>query len=209
MKIKKKNIVKILILIILIIFLIFLTFIILNKFQENKFKKMLKDNDAVNYKLTETTNGVETKVYVRDKILLSESEETITWVNELESKRIIVDEEYKTAILDQDDENLKVNSLNYTYINDFFDNSNQSFKYLGKEDGCYKIQFKEKDSKKITILYINEKLKCVTKMIQNAGNFELITEFKVEKNKVSKSDVELPNLEGYRAYDSVSSHTAE
>ena len=143
MKIKKKNIVKILILIILIIFLIFLTFIILNKFQENKFKKMLKDNDAVNYKLTETTNGVETKVYVRDKILLSESEETITWVNELESKRIIVDEEYKTAILDQDDENLKVNSLNYTYINDFFDNSNQSFKYLGKEDGCYKIQFKE------------------------------------------------------------------
>ena len=42
-------------------------------------------------------------------------------------------------------------------------------------------------------------------MVQNAGNFEFVTIFKVEKNKVSKADVELPNLEGYRAYDSVNS----
>ena len=43
-------------------------------------------------------------------------------------------------------------------------------------------------------------------MVQNVGNFEFVTEFKVKKNKVSKSDVELPDLEGYRAYDSVDSN---
>ena len=43
-------------------------------------------------------------------------------------------------------------------------------------------------------------------MVQNSGNFELITEFKVEKNQVSKEEIALPNLEGYRATDSVNSN---
>lgn len=205
MKTKKKNrkILKILILIVLVIALIFLSYIIYEKIQEHRFKKLLQDNDATNYKLIETVNGEDTTVYVRDKVLFVEDENTRTWVNELESKRVIFDEEYKTAILDQNDESLKVNTLNYTFINDFFDNSNQIFKYLGKENVYYKLQFKEKGSNKITLLYINEKNNIVEKMIQNAGNFELVTEFKVEKNKVTKDNITLPNLEGYRAYDSV------
>ena len=46
-------------------------------------------------------------------------------------------------------------------------------------------------------------------MVQNAGNFEFITEFKVEKNKVKKEEIAFPNLEGYRASDSVNSNPAD
>ena len=199
------KILKIIIVIILIIALIFIAYKIYQGILENHFKKMLENSDATNYKLTEIVNDEETIVYVRDKTLLIEYENTKTWVNEFEQKRIAFDDNYKTTIIDNNDENLKVNSLNYTYIHDFFENDNQSFKYLGRQDGCYQIQFKEKGSNKITLLYINEKTKNVEKMVQNAGNFEFVTTFKVEKNKVSKADVELPNLEGYRAYDSVNS----
>lgn len=205
MKVKSKKILKNIILIILIIFVIFLVSFVYQKIQENKFKKILKNNDSNNYELTEVVNGEETKVYVRDKILFSESGNTKTWVSEFDSKRVIFDDEYKTAILDENDESLKVSSLNYTYINDFFDNSNQKFKYIGKENGYYKLQFKEKGSKKITLLYLNEKTNIIDKMVQNVGNFELVTEFKVIKNNVSKDMVAYPNLEGYRASDSVNS----
>ena len=46
-------------------------------------------------------------------------------------------------------------------------------------------------------------------MIQNAGNFEFITEFKVEKNKVKKEEIAFPNLEGYRVADSVNSNPSD
>lgn len=209
MKIKKKKIFKILILIIFAILLVFLINFSYNKIQSNRFKKILEDNDCLNYELTEIVNGEETKVYVRDKILFSITGSVKTWVSELDSKRVIFDEEYKTAILDENDDTLKVNSLNYTYINDFFENSNQKFKYIGKENNYYKLQFTEKGSKKITILYLNEKTKIVDKMVQNAGNFELVTNFKVEKNKVSKDEVKYPDLGGYRASDSVNSRPKE
>ena len=99
-----------------------------------------------------------------------------------------------------------MNSLNYTYINNFFDNSNQKFKYIGKENEYYKLQFKEKGSNKITLLYLNKKTNIVEKMVQNSGNFEFVTKFKVEKNNVSKEKVAYPNLEGYRATNSVNSN---
>ena len=200
-----KNVLKILIVIILLIALVFIGYKIYQGIFENRFKKMLEENDATNYKLIEIVNGEETTVYVRDKILLMEAGNTKTWVNDLEQKRVIFNEEYQTAIMDQNDESLQVPSLNHTYIQDFFENKNQTFQYLGKQDGFYQIQFTEKGSHKITLFYINVKTKVVEKMIQNAGNFELVTEFHVEKNCVSKEEVELPNLEGYRAYDSVNS----
>ena len=211
MKLKKrtKNILKIFILIILIIGLIFLTGLIYQEIQKNKFQKILKENDASNYELVENINGEEIKVYVRDKVLLSEDGNTKIWLSEFEQKRVIFDDEYKTAIFDENDEELKVNSLNYTYINDFFENSNQSFKYIGKDKGYYKIQFKEKESDKITLLYINQKTNMVDKVVQNAGKFELVTEFKVNKDCVSKDKVAYPNLEGYRVSDSVSSNPTE
>ncbi len=206
MKIKKKKFLRIIILIVIAVLLAFLINFTVNKIQENKFKKILKNNDSQNYELVETVNGEETKTFVRDKTLLLEDGNIKTWVSEFDSKRVIYDEERKTAIIDENDESLKVNSLNYTYINDFFENSNQKFKYLGKENGCYKLQFKENKSKKITLLYLNEKTNIVEKMIQNAGNFELVTEFKVEKNKVSKEKIAYPDLTGYRVTDSVNSN---
>ena len=56
--------------------------------------------------------GQETKVYVRDKVLVIEEGNTKIWVSEFEAKRVAYDDEYKTAILDQNDDELKVNSLN-------------------------------------------------------------------------------------------------
>lgn len=201
-KYKLKTFFKILILIVLIIALFFIGYTIYQKIEENKYKKILQDGDATNFKITEIINDDETNIYVRDKILLIDSGNTKTWVNESESKRVSFDEKYHTVIIEKDVDNLKVNSLNYTYINDFFENSNQVFKYLGKENGNIKIQFKEKGNKKITVFYIDEKLKTMVKMIQNVDNFETITDFKIEKNSVSKQEVELPDLENYRVYDS-------
>ena len=204
-----KKLLKILILIILIIGLIYLGYIIIQKIQESKFKKILQENDSNNYELIEVVNGEETEVFVRDKILFIKNGNTKTWVNELEEKRLAFDDEYKTVIVDSNDDSLKVNSLNYTYINNFFENSNQVFKYLGEENEFYKLQFKEKGSGKITILYLNKQNNIVEKLIQNAGNFEFVTEFKVKKNEVSKDEIELPDLDGYRVYDSVNSKPNE
>ena len=181
------------------------TYMLFGKIQKNKYKKILQENDATNYELTEIEDGIENKVYVRDKILLAENGNTKIWVNELEQKRVTYDEHYKTVILDQNDETLKVNSLNYTYINDFFDNSSQKFKYLGSENGYHKLQFKDKNTNIITVLYLNEKTNVIDKMVQIFGNSEHIIEFKVRKNSVSEKEVEFPNLEGYRVYDSVNS----
>ena len=125
MKIKNKNILKILILIILIVGLIFLGNNIYQKFQENNFKKILKENDSMNYKITEIVNGDETNVIVRDNVLLSENGDTKVWLSEDENKRVVFDDKYKTVVLDENDGSLEVNSLNYTFINDFFENSNQ------------------------------------------------------------------------------------
>lgn len=205
MKIKKRKIFKFLLMLILIIGLAFLVYFIFNKSQEGKFKKILKNNDCYNYKLTEIVNEEETNVIVRDNTLLSENGDVKIWMSEEENKRVIFDEKYKTAVLDENDENLEVNSLNYTFINDYFENSRQKFKYGGKKDGHYKLEFKEKGSGKITILYLNEKTNIIDKLVQNAGNFEMVTEFKVEKNKVTKEEIAFPNLEGYRASDSVNS----
>ena len=205
MKIKKKKVFKFLLLIILIIGLVFLVNWGFNKIQRNKFKKILKENDSYNYKLTETSGDEETNVIVRNDTLLSESGDIKIWMSEEENKRVIFDEKYKTAVLDENDDTLEVNSLNHTFIKDFFENSNQKFKYRGKEKGYYKLEFKEKGSKRITTLYLNEKTNIIDKMVQKYGDFENVTEFKVMKNKVSKDMVAYPNLEGYRASDSVNS----
>ena len=205
MKIKKKKIFKILLLIVLIIGLIFLVYFGINKIQKNKFKKILNENDSYNYKITEINGDEETNVIVRDNVLISDSGDIKIWMSEEENKRVIFDEKYKTAVLDENDDTLEVNSLNHTFIKDFFENSNQKFKYRGKKDGYYKLEFKEKGSKKITTLYLNEKTKNIEKMIQTIGNVEIITKYKIEKNKVTKDEIEFPNLEGYRASDSVNS----
>ena len=209
MKINKKGILKVLISIILIVGLIFFINKIYQKLQENRFEKILKANDSMNYKLTEIINGEETNIIVRDNTLLLENGDTKMWVSEDENKRVIFDDKYKTAVLDKNDKMLDVNSLNYTFIKDFFENSNQKFSYKGNKNGFYNLQFKEKGSNKITMLYLNEKTNIIEKMIQNVGNFEFVTDFKVEKNKVKKSDIAFPNLEGYRASDSVNSNTTD
>lgn len=203
----KKKIIKIILLIIIIVLGVLLGNFVFHKFQANKYKKMLKDNDATNYKLIEKTIDGETIVKVRDGVLVSENEDTLTWVDSLENKRVLINTKYKTAIITENDNDLNVSSLNNTYINDYFENSNQKFKYLGKEDGFYKIQFTNKENQNITIIYINENTKMVEKVVQISNNIEFVINYEIDKKSVSKKDVEYPDLNDYHVTESVSSNT--
>ena len=202
----KKFIKKFLIIIVLIFILIFIGIFSFRKYQRYSFKKILVDNDATNYELIETVNDSVITVKVKDRVLLSTEDEIITWVNELEKRRIVVDEEYKTALITENDSELKVNSLNYTYINDYFENSNQKFKYLGEKDGYYIVEFTEKATKNKSILYINKDTKIVDKFEQVLDGYDFTREFEGNKNSVSNLEVEEPNIDNYRIYDSVSSN---
>ena len=95
---KRKFIVKLIIIIILVSIGIFIGNFAYGKYIRNKYKNILKDNDAVNYEMTQYSNGEETNIFVKDKILLSKNNNIETWVSEIESKRIIADTSSKIAI---------------------------------------------------------------------------------------------------------------
>ncbi|MCI8309761.1 MAG: hypothetical protein HFJ45_06210 [Clostridia bacterium] len=203
---KRKFIVKLIIIIILISIGIFIGNFAYGKYIRNKYKNILKDNDAVNYEMTQYSNGEETNIFVKDKILLSRNNNIETWVSEIESKRIIADTSSKIAIITENDNNLKVNTLNYTYINDYFENSRQKFKYLGKNDDYYFLEFKDKKTKIITTLYLNRKTNLVDKMIESSNGIEFEIKYKINLNSVSNEEVKCPDLTDYHFETSVSSN---
>jgi hypothetical protein len=163
MKRKKSNkikpIFKLIIIIVLIIIGVFLGNFAYGKFTKYRFKKILQDNDSSNYELVQYSNDEETTIWVRDKKLFSETENTIIWMSELDSKRIIMDKDSQIAIVTEGDEDLVVNTLNYSYLNDLFESSNQKFKYQGKQDGYYILEFTNKKTGILTTLYLNERNK--------------------------------------------------
>jgi amino acid permease len=206
---KIKIIIKLIIIVVLVLVGIFVGNFAYGKFVKHKFKKILKENDSSNYELIQFANDEETDVWVRDEKLLSKNESSIIWESELDSKRIVMDSNAQIAIITEGDENLQVNTLNYTYINDFFENSNQSFKYLGKEDGYYILEFTNKKTKLITTLYLNIETNIVDKMIESRNGIDFETNFEVKINSVSSSEVEIPDLTDYHVEDSVSSSSVK
>ena len=203
---KKKNVLRLVIFIIVIIVILLSIIFAYKKIVKNRFKKILMKNDSTNYELLENSNNEEINVKVKDKKILLQSGDNITWVDELESKRIIMNSKNKIAILTENDSNLKVNSLNYTYINDYFENSKEKFKYLGKKDGCYLLEFTNKQTGIITCLYLNVEKNIVEKVVKKSNNgSEFISKFEVKINTVSNKEVEVPDLTGYHIQDSASS----
>jgi len=207
---KKKKIflklIKFLFLIILIVLGFFLGNFVYNKYEENKFKKILTENDATNYEVIERVGNEETTVKVRDRVLISENTETKTWVDGINKKRIVMDLTYKTALITENDEKLKVNSLNNTYIENYFDNPKMKFKYLGSTDRYSILKFIHKKTKDSTLLYINRETNIIEKMEQYTDDVVYTANFDVKMNSVSKEEVEEPDLDKYRIYDSVSSN---
>ena len=199
-------ILKILILVLIIAILVYLAYTLYIKIQRDRFKKMLEESDSRNYTIIENSNEEEFTIKVRDFYLLSEAEDEIIWIDADKKQRVIVMPKYQTAVVSENDENIVVHSLNHSYLEDYFNDSNQKFKYLGKENGCFKVQFTEKQTKKETTLFINETTKLVDKVIFNVGGVDSISTFKTTKNNVSKDDVAMPDIDGYHVTDSYTSN---
>lgn len=205
-----KKVLRFIILFIIIVIIILLARVIYGKIIKYKFKNILIKNDAINYEMIEKTNNEEIDIKVKDRKLLQQNGNNTTWISEFDGKRIIMDTESKIAIITENDKELKVNSLNYTYINEYFEKSSQKFKYLGKKDGYYLFSFTEKKANIVTFFYLNEKTNLVEKLVKTVNNgAESISTFEIKINSVSNSDVKEPDLTDYHVRDSVSSKIIE
>lgn len=201
----KKKIIKIIVLIILIVLLILVGIAIYDNMMKLKFQKILKENDSTNYELIENYNGEETTIKVRGDVLFSENNDTCVWISEEEEKRVIMSKNDKIAIITENDEELVVNSLNYTYLKDFFENSDEKFKYLGKEGNYYKIQFLNKKTGIVNSFYINIDTNMVEKTVEENNNIQVITNLSIKLNSVSEDEIGYPDLAEYDIANSVSS----
>jgi hypothetical protein len=176
------------------------------KFNVYRFKKILEENDYTNYSLVETSNDTVTYVYVRNGVLLSTCDDTTTWVSVNENKRVIFNETYKTAIVDENDDELTVHSLNYTYINNYLEEASQKFKYLGKHDGYFVLQFTNKKTNVVTVLYLNAETHFIDTMIVDSSGYDFEANFEITVNKVTPEDVQMPNIDDYTYENSSSSN---
>ena len=194
---KFKNIIKIIVIIILIIVLALLCMLIYKKLMINKFVNLLNKSDSSNYELIQSDGTTTTTVKVKDGVLVSEDDDTIIWISENENIRIIMDKNYYSAIITENFEEAEVGSLNLSYINDYFENSDWKFKYLGKEDDLYKVQFTNKDTGAIVIFYINNDTGVVEKLDEDFGGDEVNLTFEVSFDVVTDEDVAYPDLTAY------------
>ena len=194
---KKKNIVKIIILIIAIILLILVGILIYKQYWINKFEKILEENDSTNYELIQTDGQTTITVKVYGNIYTYEDETNYIWISESENLRVIMDTENKSAIITENPETaLEVGSLNSTYL-DFFENSGMSFKYLGKEDSYYKLQFTNKSTGNTTVFYLNSETGIVEKIEENFNGAQNVYDITVNLDCVTEEDVQYPDLSEY------------
>lgn len=194
---KKKNIVKIIILIIAIILLILVGILIYKQYWINKFEKILEENDSTNYELIQTDGQTTTTVKVYGNIYTYEDDSNYIWISETENLRVIMDTENKSAIITENPETaLEVGSLNSTYL-DFFENSGMSFKYLGKEDSYYKLQFTNKSTGNTTVFYLNSETGIVEKIEENFNGAQNVYDITVNLDCVTEEDVQYPDLAEY------------
>lgn len=194
---KKKKVLKIIILIIAVILLVLLAFLLYKQYWINKFTKILEENDSTNYELIQTDGQTTTTVKVYGKIYTSEDESVFVWISEPENIRVIMDKLNKSAIITENsEEELKVGSLNSTYL-DYFENSNMEFKYLGKEDSFYKLQFTDKNTGYITTFCLNIDTGIVEKIIEEFNGTQNTYEISVNLDCVNEEEVSYPDLSEY------------
>lgn len=199
-----KKYIKYIILIITIILLIWVCYALYNKLMISKISKLLLKNDSTNYTL-EQTDETTTIIKVNGTAFLAETDYSLVWISEKENKRVVADKNDKIAIITEDpEEKFNVKSLNYTFINEYLENSNLKQKYLGKENECYKVKFTGDGSWKLMILYINSKTGVVEKQEYIFDNdTKNVINFKVTKNNVKLEEVSYPDLTEYDTVNSV------
>lgn len=194
---KKKNVLKVVILIIAIILLVIIGILIYKQFWINKFKKILEENDSTNYELIQTDGITTATVKVYGNIYTYEDEDNYIWISESENLRVIMDKKNKSAIITENPESpLKVGSLNSTYL-DYFDDDTMKFKYLGKENPFYKLQFTNKSTGNNTIFYLNSETGVVEKIEEVFNGAQNIYDITVNSECVNAEEVEYPDLSEY------------
>lgn len=194
---KKPKILKKVILILIIILLIVLLVFGIKYLIKNKYKKILENNDVHNYEVVKTVDGVEEQTaYVRDNVMLLIDGENTIWLSKKEKESIIVNTERKTALI-QTEDSAQIASLNKTYIEEYFENDDYKFKYLGKENDYYLLQFSNKNSLIVVTLYLNAKTNIVDKQVIENSVAKSVIEYKVKINSVSTEEVSKPDLTDY------------
>ena len=187
---KFKNIIKIIIIIALIV--------VYKKVMINRFINLLNQSNSNNYELVQNDGTTITTIKVKDGVLLSEDDDTYIWINSIENIRIIMEKNSKIAMITENSEEVfEVGSLNSTYINDYFENDDLKFKYLGKEEDSYKVQFTNKDTEIITIFYIDSDTGIIQKIEENFNGLEIVSNFEVNFDVVTDEDVAYPDLSEY------------
>lgn len=197
MKKISKKIFRILGLIVILVLLILIFIWGINKFIKYKYKKILIDNDSLNYEITQIIDGnVEQNSKLRNNTLVIDDSENVIWINGNTNKSIIMNKTKKTAIVTNESD-VKVASLNETYINEYFENKNNKFKYLGKENKYELLQFTNENLGLITILYLNLDTKLIEKQVIKNDIGESVIEYKIKLNSVSKDEIKEPELLEY------------
>lgn len=192
----KKKIIKISLLIILFLLLILLIIFLISIGIKNKYKKILIENDYNNYELSEITDGEEiSSCKVKNNVILVEDATSSIWISSKAKKKIILNTDKKTAMVEEGE--FKVVSLNYSYINNFFEDSNMKFKYLGKKDGFAVLSFTNKTTLLVTELYLNLETNLVEKIIEREEIASRTIEYKIKVNSVSDEEVKEPDLTEY------------
>lgn len=164
---------------------------------KNKYKKILEKNNVHNYEVVQIVDGVQEQVsYVRDNVLVVDDGENIIWLNKKANKSIVLNTERKTAFITTEDD-VTVAALNTTFIKEYFDNSDYKFKYLGKENKHYLLEFTNKETDEITIFYLNIDTNIIDKQIIKNNIAETVIEYQVKINSVSKEEIAEPDLTDY------------
>lgn len=164
---------------------------------KNKYKKILEKNNVHNYEVVQIVDGVQEQVsYVRDNVLVVDDGENIIWLNKKANKSIVLNTERKTAFITTEDD-VTVAALNTTFIKEYFENSDYKFKYLGKENKHYLLEFTNKETDEITIFYLNIDTNIIDKQIIKNNIAETVIEYQVKINSVSKEEIAEPDLTDY------------
>lgn len=192
-----KKLVRIIVLIIIIVLLILLCIWGILKFIKNKYKKILLNNDSSNYEIIQIVDGVEEQVSkLRNNTLVIDDGENIIWISKKANKSIVMNQNNKTAIVTTESD-LKIATLNESYIKEYFENSDNKFKYLGKENNYELLEFTNKNTGIISVLYLNLETNIIDKQIIKNGNAQNVIEYKVKLNSVSTDEIKEPDLTDY------------
>ena len=158
-------------------------------------KKILSAYDCTNYTYEYIQDGKKTTKKVRGNIIVTENENTYSWIDGEAMSMVTIDKEKNTYLMTS----LNSSTKDLLYKKDFMDiksllNSyGNDLIYLGDESfngrNCLRIRAGED-----TEYLIEEETGFVLKYEANDGT---LAEFNIEINNVTENDIKLPDLSKY------------